>query len=335
MKLFVALLILSSAVTAFSSEGCESRGPNVILLTFDGVRHQEFFKGTDRLYRHLIPRSERGELLPLFWSRHAQEGMVLGKKQTYQIASPVSVSLPSYQALMLGHATDCKNNHCGPVKEETVLEKIRRELNLSTQEVAAFASWEGMMDAVAKDSAQITRMIYPEMKSEDFLDPEIARLQAQSMTDLPTWKESRKDHYTFEMGMHYLKKHCPRILYVSLVDSDEYGHNDNYPGYINSIRTYDGYLNRLISTLQQMGEYGKQTTLIVTTDHSRGQGANWKSHGTSDPSEKNVFLFATGRGVKKVGLTNSGGNHAQIRPTIEYLMGLAPVGTILPYIKIK
>jgi hypothetical protein len=335
MKLLVVFLISSFSLVAFSNEGCESRGPNVILLTFDGVRHQEFFKGTDKFHRHTIARSERGRLFPIFWSQHARGGMVLGRNQTYQIASSVSVSLPSYQALMLGHATDCKNNHCGPVKEETFLEKIRRELNLSTQEVASFASWEGMMDAVAKDANQITRFIYPEIKNEDFLDPAITLLQTKAMTDLPSWKESRKDHYTFEMGLQYLRKHCPRVLYLSLVDSDEYGHNDDYPGYIKSLRTYDTYLHRLISTLKEMGDYGKQTTLIVTTDHSRGQGINWKNHGTDDQTEKNVFLFATGRGVEKVGQSRHQGNHAQIRPTIEYLMGIAPEGAILPNIKIK
>ena len=32
-----------------------------------------------------------------------------------------------------------------------------------------------------------------------------------------------------------------------------------------------------------MGDYGKHTCLIVTTDHGRGQGAHWVTHGADLP----------------------------------------------------
>jgi predicted AlkP superfamily pyrophosphatase or phosphodiesterase len=230
--------------------------------------------------------------------------------------------------------TDCKNNHCPPVQQETVLEHVKRSMGLQKKEVAAFASWEGLSSAVAMNKEQITHGIFPGLFQDEFADQEMINLQQKAMLDLPKWKESRKDIYTFELGMQYLKKHCPRLLYISLVDSDEFGHAKDYPGYVNSLRTYDDYIDQIIQTLKRMGEYGKQTSLIVTTDHSRGKGPLWIGHAITPDSEKNVFLFAHGRGVKSVGRSNKKAGHQNIRPTIEYLMGLAPTGEILPNIKV-
>jgi membrane-anchored protein YejM (alkaline phosphatase superfamily) len=333
MKYFL-FSILSFITLKAMAQSCENKGPNVILFTWDGVRNKEFFEGTDFFHRRKIPLLERGRILKKFWSTHAKDGVVLGEKENYQIASSVAISLPSYQAIMTGHATDCRNNHCGTVKEETVLEKVKRKLNLNPSEVAAFASWEGMMSSVAMDSTQITRAIYPEIREDELFDKEMIRIQQKAMGDLPIWKESRKDEYTFRLGMDYLKKNCPRLLYISLVDSDEYGHADDYKGYVNSIKTYDKYLDQVIQTIDSMGEYGKQTTLIVTTDHSRGDKRKWTSHGYDDVSNKNVFLYMRGRGVQTTKNKKLGGHHGLIRPTIEYLMGVESPAEVLPGINL-
>jgi len=327
-------LILGLLLCSFELNACENKGPNIILFTLDGVRRQEFFKGTDPILRDQLPSNEPTSIFKSLWSKQSNQGIIFGSSDHYQIASHVSVSLPSYQALFTGHANDCKDNHCGTIQEKTFLETIAQTLKLPAKDVAAFASWEGLKFAVASDASKITEVIYPEIVNFP-KDPVLMNLQHQAMKDLPTWHESRKDQYTFEMGMHYLKNYCPRILYLSLVDSDEYGHIGDYPGYVKSLRTYDSYLEKIIQTLNLLGDYGKQTTLFVTTDHSRGDGLKWTIHGTDDPVEKNVFLFMKGRGVHPIGLTNKSATHANIRPSIEYLMGIKPTGPVLPHLSIQ
>ncbi len=306
----------------------------MILLTLDGVRSYEFFHGTALSHGLELKLRDQGRIFKKLWSNHAQDGMVLGAHKNYKIASSVAVSLPSYQALMLGRATACKDNHCPPVQQETVLEHVKRSMGLEKKEVAAFASWEGLSSAVAMNKDQITHGIFPDIFNDERADASMVSLQQKALLDLPSWKESRKDKYTFELGMEYLKKHCPRLLYISLVDSDEYGHAKDYPGYVNSLRTYDDYIDQVIQTLKGLGTYGSQTTLIVTTDHSRGKGPLWIGHAYTPDSEKHVFLFAHGRGVKPVGQSRQKAGHQNIRPTIEYLMGLAPSGEILPNVQV-
>jgi hypothetical protein len=327
---FLALISLSSF-----SQICENKGPNVVLLTWDGVRSQEFFHGTGIFHAHQLPASERGEILTTFWSKHANEGVVFGGGNRYRIGSDIAISLPSYQAIMVGHPTPCKKNNCESIKEISVLENVRASLKLEKKDIAVFASWNRILAAAALDPNKISHGIYPEIFDDGTHDEQMLRIQNEAMIDLPKWKGSRKDKYTFELGMRYLKKHCPRVLYISLVDSDEFGHDRDYPNYVRSLRQYDEYLDQLIKTLNTMGEYGRQTTLLVTTDHSRGPGPLWVGHAITSSSEKNVFLYAKGRGVKPTGRSNEMGNHTNIRPTIEYLLGVTPTGEILPNINVE
>lgn len=333
MKIMLGLMLLMT-FSSFANT-CENRGPNVILFTWDGVRSHEFFKGTGLLHHFQLSRSERGKIFKTFWGEHAKDGTVLGGKRRYRIGSNIAISLPSYQAIMVGHPTSCMKNNCEAIKEDSVLERVRAQLSLPKKDVAVFASWNRIVAAAAQDPSKITNGVYPSIVDDGDGDQVMRELQDQGMTDLPNWNGSRKDKYTFELGMHYLKKHCPRVLYISLVDSDEFGHEGDYPNYVRSLRTYDEYLDHMIKTLDELGDYGRNTTLLVTTDHSRGPGPLWVGHANTPKSEMHVFLYARGRGVRAVGRSSKSGNHTNIRPTIEYLMGLAPSGDILPNIKVE
>lgn len=148
---------------------------------------------------------------------------------------------------------------------------------------------------------------------------------------------SKKDRYTIEMAFHYLEKHCQRFLYLSLNDSDELAHDKDYSAYVQSLRSYDELIDRFIKKLSSMGEYGKNTTLLVTTDHSRASLFFWSSHSVTKWGGKNSFLYLYGRGVPAQGRVlkkeQRAYNHDWLRPTIEHLMGLRPLNPakVLPF----
>lgn len=334
MKWFTLFLILFGTNSAMS-QSCTNKGPSVILFTWDGIRPQEFFRGTGWLLEQSLPKSERGEILSSFWKNHAPEGMVYGGNNKYRVGSHVAVSLPSYQSIMAGAATPCRKNNCESIQVETLMESLQSKLNLDKKDVAVFASWNRIIAAAAKDPSAITHGIYPEMFDDGSSDPEMKVIQENSLKDLPEWNGSRKDKYTFELAKLYLKKHCPRFLWISFVDSDEFAHAGNYQGYVSSIRTYDSYLDELINFLDESGDYGKNTTLFVTTDHGRGAGPLWKGHGHTSFTEKNIFLYARGRGVESSGRVSHKGNHLLLRPTIESLMGIDQKNPTLPGIKTR
>jgi hypothetical protein len=334
MKWITLCLIYIGLNQAFA-QTCINRGPSVILFTWDGVRPQEFFRGTGWILEKSLPKSERGEVLDSFWKNHAHEGMVLGGNNRYRVGSDVAVSLPSYQSIMAGESTHCRKNNCESIQVETLMESLVKNLGLKKKDVAVFASWNRIMAAAAKNPDNITHGIYPEMFDDGTSDPVMKSIQEKSLKDLPEWSGSRKDKYTFSLAKEYLKKTCPRFLWISLVDSDEFGHAGNYQGYVSSLRTYDTYLDELIRFLDDSGEYGRNTTLFVTTDHSRGAGPFWKGHGITSFTEKNIFLYARGRGVEPSGRVKLKGNHLLLRPTIESLMGIQHSQETLPGINTK
>lgn len=98
----------------------------------------------------------------------------------------------------------------------------------------------------------------------------------------------------------------------------------NYPEYLAALRRYDAWIVELLRHLRDdLGEYGARTTVMITTDHGRGDGTGWFEHNSGLPGSEKVFLAGFGPHVH-VGRQADGIEHdsADLRPTIEVLFGL-------------
>jgi arylsulfatase A-like enzyme len=122
----------------------------------------------------------------------------------------------------------------------------------------------------------------------------------------------------------------PRFLWISLNDADEWGHRGRREAYLSTLRRYDAWLDQLLERLRTMDGYGENTTVIVTTDHGRGDGDSWTSHGWQHPGARRIFAFAIGPGSGAQLPGPAVFTHRAIRPTIEAALGLSPHGTVLP-----
>lgn len=278
--------------------------PNVILLTWDGVRREEFF--LNRPDRRLETR-DAAELFPRLWGARRAEGTVWGDPDGgdgFGISNPFVVSLPAYQSIMAGSPQRCLNNECGRVRNQTFPERLVKELGLAREKVAVVASWPRIALAVEEKEGTI-------------------------FVDAGAGGNTRNDFETWPVALAYLQEKRPRFLYISLNDSDDFGHAGDYPNYLRMLRQYDQWLDELFTALDGMGAYGANTTVLVTTDHGRGHGKDWKNHNALRPMAARIFLFARGPRVKK-GAQGSGVRaHRDIRPTIEKLFGLKPRSCLL------
>ncbi|MBK6286735.1 MAG: hypothetical protein IPF49_03650 [Gammaproteobacteria bacterium] len=99
---------------------------NLILITLDGVRIQEFFPGMDPLladsaakrgisedeivrerYWRETPEQRREALMPFFWKTLAPLGVVLGnpaRGSSVQVSNTIRWSTPGYSEIMTGEA---------------------------------------------------------------------------------------------------------------------------------------------------------------------------------------------------------------------------------------
>lgn len=310
--LFVLALLF--APSAWSDE------PNVILISLDGVRPEEFSNKPDPLFSP----ADSAEIMPHFWSTLVKEGVLIGMPgsgSVATVANTANVSLPGYHGLMAGQPTGCGTNSCGRTTVETLGERLVRELKLKREQVALVASWTKL--PLAFESTQ--GKTFTNGGFEPLDDKELNRDQ---VIDMPPWKENRFDKYTWGHAMGYLEKHRPRFLYVSINDTDDWAHLNDYPKTLGALRMYDGWLKDFFKKLDSMGDYGKNTTVLLTTDHGRGgTKATWKDHGSSIPESREIWIYARGPKTARKGVIQGGPvrTHSDIRPTIESIFGLKPI----------
>jgi hypothetical protein len=125
------------------------------------------------------------------------------------------------------------------------------------------------------------------------------RLKAQSPR---VWDDEAFDALSFYTALEYLKVKKPRLLYISLDETDDWAHAGNYGEYLRSTHRVDEYLKTLWDTVQSMPEYRGHTTLIFSPDHGRGGApVEWKSHGEKIPASKYIWMAFLGPDTQALG----------------------------------
>jgi hypothetical protein len=291
----LAALLLAASVQAAPVPA------RVVLVTWDGVRLQEFLGNKPQADVPELTQlnGDQAPLLPNFWTKLAGQGVLFGDVRSgnrMRIGNPVGVSMPGYEAIFSGAAQPCLSNKCPRIGVETLPERLVRELGLPNEEVAAFAAWIKIDEAI-RSSTDDVHYVYGNDKDDD----------------------------AFQQGLAYLKDKKPRFLYIMLQDTDDRAHKGDYKGVVEALRRNDSWLDQLVSTIDSLDDM--PTTLILTTDHGRGTGADWKEHGIWHLADSSrVWLYARGPSVPRLGSAANGPEHTQldIRPTIESLFGLCP-----------
>jgi len=288
---------------------------NVVLVTLDGLRWQEFFGQSDPL---LTPRARK--LFPEFWSRVAPRGQVFGnprKGQEMTVSTAANASLPGYTSIFAEQEQGCLTNFCGRIEVPTFLDRLHDELPIARESLAVFASWSKLSLAVSgrDDVAVIRAAGYSEQE-------EVGHPEAGLLDDTLEF-----DRGTVINGFSYLKQVQPRFLYLSFLDSDRYGHVGNYERYLDVMGAYDRLLAELVDRLDAMGEYGEKTALVLTTDHGRGMWDQWSEHGPQIPSSGRVWSFVMlPRAATELETEDPNRRtftHHDVRYTVETLFGLS------------
>jgi hypothetical protein len=336
---FAAALLLCALAAAAQPH----RTRNIVLVTADGLRWQEVFRGIDPMlaheksagmenaedrrkrYQRPTERESREALLPFFW-KLAPLGLILAD---VKVTNAYHVSYPGYSEILTGRASDDLIRGNDPIRNpnETVLEYFKRQLKLDSKQVALFGSWDTFR--VIGEHTPGTIFInagYQEI-GLPHLSPELSLLSRLQFEALTPWDEARHDAFTFEMALDYLKTIKPRVLHIALDETDDWAHSHRYDRVLDSIASFDRYLALLWNTLQSMKEYRDSTTLIVTSDHGRGSTvADWSDHGSKVPGADRIWLAIVGPDTRAAGEQDIRAAQRDIAETMLALMGLDPAG---------
>lgn len=269
-------LLLSSSLFAAPHKKIQ----HVIYITLDGTRWQEAVK--------------QHRYMPVFWKKYASQCVIYGgpgSTDTMEVAA-VPISLPSYQSQMAGAVQPCMNNECGRIRVETLPESLVRQYGFHKKDTAVFASWNIMNHAAEhiEGTVHINDGNLPAF-DPDTHQPDIVmnKINQRQIADHPEGMD-RFDKYTFAQAVHYLKKYKPKFLWIALQDSDDRAHAGDWAGYVDALAFYDKALDKIFTTLSRL-KIGKSTMVIVTTDHGRGKGQNWTTHGEEYPESRKTWAF--------------------------------------------
>ncbi|MFM2362328.1 MAG: hypothetical protein RLZZ316_1230 [Bacteroidota bacterium] len=312
--LFIFLLTLITITTTTAQNG------NVVIVTLDGMRWQEVFKGIDEtlmndsVYNHdrkglhdkfwaATETERRKKLFPFLWSTIAQQGQLYGNrlyKNKVDNANPYWFSYPGYNEIFTGYPDTAVNSNDKIYnKNETVLEFINKQKNYQGK-VAAFTTWDVFPYILNEPRSGI--YVNADIDTLAFTNPQLSLLNdMQFLTTKPIGV--RPDVITYMAAREYLKAYQPKVLYIAFDETDDFAHAGMYDQYIGSAHSQDKMIADLWNTLQSMPAYKNNTTLLITCDHGRGDNIKeqWKHHGSKIADAHEIWLAVIGPGIQPRG----------------------------------
>jgi len=310
---------------------------NVLLVMTDGLRWQEVFQGADAALmddkNHEVAAGRREALLPFLWHVVAKNGQIYGNRtlgSDAYVTNGLNFSYPGYNETLSGF-TDPRIHSNDKVANPnvTVLEWLNQKPAYRGK-VAAFGAW-GVISWIVNASRAgfVVNSGYEPLTAPPVTERLALLNRLKDETQI--WEDEPFDSFPFHTALEYLKLHHPRVLYLSLGETDEWAHRGDYALYLRSAHRVDQYLKELWETVQSIDQYRGKTTLIFLTDHGRGQApVEWKSHGEKIADSKFIWMAFLGPDTRALGERTKVApvTQSQIAATLAALLGEDYTGAV-------
>lgn len=339
------LTLLLALVSVASADPAPLKTRHVLFITTDGLRWQEVFRGPEE---RLMKRStggvpseaalreefwaptmeeRRAKLMPFLWGEIAKKGQLYGNRDVGSegdVTNGRYVSYPGYNEFLAGFPdTRIRNNMPVANVNPNVLEWVQSRPGFAGK-VAAINAWHVLPKILNRDRSHIP-MWTPGLKDAgDLAFPRRAELDAMAADILSPWIDEHFDAFVFAGAQSYLASAEPRLLYVNFGETDEWAHEWRYDKYLLSARNVDRWIRTLWEAVQANPAMRDTTTLVLTTDHGRGDGEyTWTSHGDKFPGSGEWWFAALGPDTPALGERKNCApiKQAQTAATIARLLG--------------
>jgi len=339
MSLLAALLLAALPV------GSGGKTENVVLVTYDGLRWQEVFGGADgslfdkdhggvrdvaklkKTFGGETPGARREALLPFLWGTVAKQGQIFGggeSKSIVRVTNGRRFSYPGYNEILCGFgdpridSNDKKEN-----PNVSVLEWLNGKDGFRGR-IGAFTEWDCFPYIL---SAQRSGLLVN--AGIDPLEGNGLGEREKALNDVlrgTTWPhaDQRSDALTYEMGRAWFERTSPRVLYLGFGETDEWAHEGRYDLVLEAAHKIDGYLASMWDSIQKSPKYAGKTTLVITTDHGRGDGLKeWRDHGEKVPASDRIWIAVIGPDTPPLGERSDlpEVTQSQIAATVAALLG--------------
>jgi len=331
--------VFATALAAVILSQPATKTENVLFLFTDGLRWQELFEGAEpdlmkaakpedahyKAYWRETVEARRQALMPFTWSTIAAKGQLYGDRKSgtpCQVLNGLKFSYPGYSETLQGFVDpEIRSNDAVPNPNVTVFEWLNKQKGMEGR-VAAFGNWYVVSSIFNKDRCGF--YVQSGMEPITFTGSAEARMlnRLQAQTDHP-FPPDPADAFTYEASMLYLRTKQPRLMGVLFGETDSYAHSGNYAKYLNAAHRFDRWLQGYWDMLQSLPKYKNKTTLVITTDHGRGDGSEWTSHGEKITNAEHTWIMILGPDSPPLGTVRgeAGVSNGQVASSIAALLG--------------
>lgn len=313
MKKLVSIVLIFSSIFANAQ-----KTENIIIITTDGFRWQEVFKGVDsqiandkkfnqgdstyiyKKYADSDFKESRKKIMPFFWSEIALKGQIYGNRDLgckVDVSNPYWFSYPGYSEIMTGN-TDLQINSNGykPNPNVNVLEFLNKQSKLKGK-TAAFGAWNAF-DRILNQE----RSDFPVISAFDNVGgnkpTKVQKLlnEMRNNSFKPFHEDECLDVFTHYQAIDELKNKKPKVLYIAYGETDEWAHHGDYRSYLDAANQVDKWIQEIWTFVQNDSQYKNKTTLFITTDHGRGDKTKtqWTDHGADVAGASEIWFAAIG-----------------------------------------
>jgi len=311
------LLFLSLYVLRLKREGTKGELPNVIMITFSGVRSID---SIDDVTHQYVPR---------LWNELRKEGTLY----TNVIDLNYQFHMPVVSAILTGQVYSWNNKLIVP----SIFQYVRKQYKLPISKVWSFGDW--MIDDAVYKTIGYGRKTFPcQVASLQFkMSPETQELLSEQLNTQEKVFLERFNHMTqkkistwpqwdslgdvqFALFEKVFKKFKPVMVHYVMNDV-EGAHYGSYARYVLSLKKSDERIYQIWQWIQNDPEYKDNTYLIVTVDHQRN--VYYMDHHDNDLKDPSpVWIYIYGPNVKKNIMIDREVHHIDIFKTVSFLLGL-------------
>ncbi|CAA9197413.1 hypothetical protein FLA105534_01621 [Flavobacterium bizetiae] len=342
MKKLIALTLFFTSLLSHAQ-----KTENIIIITTDGFRWQEVFKGMDKeiadnkrfnqgdrtyiykKYGSADIAEARQKIMPFLWSEIVSKGQIYGNRDLgnkVDVTNRYWFSYPGYSEMMTGNADNAINsNGYKDNPNVNVLEFLNQQPSLNGK-VNAFGAWNAF-DRILNEK----RSGFPVISAFDSIggnNPTETQKLLNAMRDnsyKPFHDDECLDVFTHYQALNELKTNKPKVLYIAYGETDEWAHSGQYRSYLDAANQVDKWIKEIWEFVQSDPQYKDKTTLLITVDHGRGdkKKKQWTDHGSDVAGASEIWVAAMGPEIAAKGELKTQGQlyQNQIAQTIAKIMG--------------
>jgi hypothetical protein len=339
------LILITAIFVSFLSTAQKTE--NIIIITTDGFRWQEVFKGLDteitndkkfnqdnrdyifKKYGDSDFKESRQKIMPFLWTEIATKGQIYGNRvfnNNVDVSNSYWFSYPGYSEIMIGNADSKVNsNDYKDNPNVNVLEFLNKQSKLKGK-VAAFGAWNAF-DRILNEK----RSGFPVISAFDQVGgskPTATEKLLNKMRDdsfKPFHEDECLDVFTHYQALNELKTKKPKVLYIAYGETDEWAHAGEYRSYLDAANQVDAWLKQIWDFVQNDPQYKNKTTLLITVDHGRGdkKKEEWTSHGSKIDDASQIWFAVIGPQIAPKGEIKTATQlyQKQFAQTIAKIMG--------------